>query len=213
MNISKGLPLPNTIFVAGGIASGKDTVVDQLVAQCGFRKVHIVEPYKRQVAAELGVPYEEFEARNDEFREYLQRGAIERRAANPNCMIDLFDEMRRRSSERMAVTGARFINEAQYAIERGFLVVRLNVVREERLRRALRRALSKLGNYTAEDVLRLQAEIESRFDHPTEAEVPLMPVHLDLDGTYQPEAYPTIISAGYVKLLGYKVSEFMRIAA
>src|SRR3954468_13175053 len=121
--------LPDVVFVAGQMGSGKDYYCDALVEQASYTKYHIVTPFKLAVCAELGITLDELEADKAKYRPFLQDGAIERRAANPNCMVDLFDEQYRSGGlpKHLAVTGVRFINEAEYAIGNGFMVVLLDV--------------------------------------------------------------------------------------
>lgn len=198
------LSLPRVIFVGGGLASGKGTLCELLRRQYGYRVIHMVEPFKRRIAEELGISFEELERDKVKYRPLLQRKGHEWRQADPDCMLKLLAGQLNAEAGPVVVDGVRFVNEMLFAIERGYFTVRLDVPREERVRRAVEREYETRrrrtpGLWLDFDHAAVRAAIEERMDDPTEAEVGDLPAHLVIDWTKNSYVglYPLLISSAY----------------
>jgi hypothetical protein len=180
------LVFPTLIAVAGKKKAGKDTVCDSL-ADFGFTKLHIAEPWLRDLIQNWGITWGEYQKNKGYYRAEVQRCATIAREDNPRVLIDrLLPTVNRFRAEQkaLAVTGIRFHNEALWFIEKQALVVRVDTPEEERLIRFLD-----------------EGEDPSLLRDPFESELDDLPCHLVVRGTEPPHRYPTIISAGYVGLL------------
>src|SRR5215213_2822033 len=129
--------LPDLIFVGGKKRSGKDFLCDRLVAERGFHKAHIVEAWLRQWFAARGENPDEWETLKTRYRAEIQADAEVARAKNPRCLLDSFAELLPTFPRPLCVTAIRFVNEAQFGVELGALVIRVQTHDTERAKRFL----------------------------------------------------------------------------
>jgi hypothetical protein len=172
--------LPDIIFVGGKKRSGKDFLCDQLVAQGGFTKVHMVEPWLRQFFERRGLDPDRWEELKVEYRAEIQAEASTARAENPNVLIDYLRGHLASLPKPIAITAMRFINEATLGIEMGAMVVRVKTSDETRRQRFI----------ASGDDLAL-------MDDPFEAEVDVMPVHLEISGEMPAHIYVPALADYY----------------
>lgn len=175
--------LPDSIFVGGRKREGKDFVADLLVKEAGFTKVHIVAPWLRAFFERRGLDPDRWEELKSQYRAEIQAEASAARAENPNVLIDWFRQAIPTLPRPFCVTAVRFINEAQLGMQVGALVVRVKTTDEVRRQRFL----------ASGDDLAL-------MDDPFEAEVPLMPVHLEISGELAAELYVPTLAAAYQQM-------------
>lgn len=186
------LQLPRLIFVGGAKRSGKDFLCDALVAQAGCVKVHIAEQWLKALCFEMGISYvEDYLPNKANYRAEIQRRAAAARQADPLVLVKQFDpwvreQFKTRPGLRLAVSGMRFANEADYAIQIGAFSVRVAVSDDVRRQRFVE---------AGEDL--------ALFNDPFEAEIPAMPVHCELPGDMPAEWYPPAIAEiyGYLSVL------------
>jgi hypothetical protein len=174
--------LPDIIFVGGRKRSGKDFVCDRLVAEAGFTKLHIVEPWLRQWAPRYGYAPDDWERAKTEHRAECQADAAAERAGDPMVLIRW---MRAALAERkgpVCVTAVRFSNETELGMELGALCVRVKTSDETRRQRFL----------ASGDDLAL-------MDDPFEAEVDVMPVHIEISGEMPGTFYVPALANYYRK--------------
>lgn len=180
------LVLPRLIFVGGTKKSGKDYLCDALVREAGFEKVHIAERWLQRLCFDMGIAYvEDYLPNKASYRAEIQRRATAAREADPLVLVREFDpwvreQFRTKPDLRLAVTGMRFANEADYAIQIGAFAIRVQVDDETRRQRFVE-----------------AGENLALFNDPFEAETPTMPVHCELPGDMPAEWYPPAIAEIY----------------
>lgn len=188
------LRLPDEIFIAGKMASGKDFVAARLLEADEYQRLPLALEVKKDIAAKYGITLEELELNKSKYRTDLQehgngcRGLFGkdywlRRWEKGRA--ELFDAF---ANPRFVVTDCRYINEAQFGIQRGALVVRVVVPDEIRLRR-----LQLLyGTVTDE-----------QLHHASEVEVDRLPCHLEISGQLPADQIVPTLEAGYLYLLAF----------
>lgn len=172
--------LPDIIFVGGKKRSGKDHLCDLLVREAGFTKIHMVEPWLRQFFERPDLDPDRWEELKAQYRAEIQAEAAASRAENPNVLIDYLRGHLMSLPKPIAVTAMRFSNEATLGIELGALVVRVKTSDEARRKRFL----------ASGDDLAL-------MDDPFEAEVDVMPVHIEISGEMPAEVYVPALADYY----------------
>ena len=180
-------PLPDIIFVGGKKRSGKDFLCDQLVAQAGFTKVHMVEPWLRRFFERRGLNPDRWEELKTPYRAEIQAEAAAARANDPNVLINYLRGYLADLPKPICVTAMRFINEAQLGMQMGALVVRVETSTATRLARFIA---------SGEDL--------ALMNDPFESEVDQMPVHLVVSGEEHASVYVPLLSAGYLALLNMR---------
>lgn len=129
--------LADNIFLAGRMGAGKDFVAARLVEEAGFTRLAFADALKAEVAAHLGISVEELNRRKAEFRSVLQNWGVGQREADPLYWIKRWADARAQIPGPVVCTDVRFLNEAEYGMQIGALVIRVktpDTVREERLR-------------------------------------------------------------------------------
>lgn len=187
--------LPNDLFLTGYIASGKDFVANQLVAQAGYTRLSFADALKQEVASFAGITVGELNQRKADFRAVLQTVGVSRRKADENYWIGRWEAARAFISGPVVCADVRFPNEAQFArLTRG-LLLRVSVPEEERRRRVIARD----GVYNPDWA-----------QHESERYVSTLPVDGELSGLLAPaEIVPAIRMQFATKLRSNAVHEYL----
>lgn len=184
------LVLPRVVAFAGKKKSGKDFAADCLVRDAEFTKLHIVEPWLRLWMAEHGLDPDNWEELKARYRAEIQRDALKAREGDPLRLIRVLPARINEvlaEGESVAITGVRFINEATWMMQQGYLVVKVEVEPATRMQRFVQ---------SGEDL--------ALFNDPFETEIDLLPWHLCVAGDQPAEVYTVCLSAAYVAMLAEK---------
>ena len=185
------LPLPPVLFIAGKKKSGKDFLADTFVTEFGYAKLHIAEPWLRAWFAAKGLNPDEWETLKTQHRTEIQKDAQVARdeSGGRALLVGLHNRVEDLllTHEGVAVSGVRFINEGQFAMQNGYFVVRVDTGDETRRQRFI----------DSEESLKL-------FDDPFEHEVNLLPCHIIVSGEEAGWKQPYIVATGYSTLMRYR---------
>lgn len=178
--------LPQVIFLAGKKRAGKTTLADILTERCGYTQMHIATAWIKRHLNDMGVSWEEYQADKPRYREEIQRRATLARAENPNCLVDELPAVIEPFVAKggcLVVDGVRFSNEALFAFQHGYLVVKVKTpdfVRRERFIAA--------------------GENLAHLNDPFEREIDLLPFHISLPGTLGRDEYLPLLGRAYAEL-------------
>lgn len=175
---------PRVVGAAGRKRSGKDTFCDALAAAWDYEKIHIAEPWLRQWCAGRGIDYElDYLLNKEAYRAAVQKQATLDREFDPMILLrQLQLRLDLEPSRGFVVSGLRFINEALWFIQRGYLVALIEVDDETRKQRFIESG-------TPLSMMLDPFESELVGGH--------YPYHVRLNGTLPPETYPAVIADAY----------------
>ena len=124
----QSLPLPPVMFIAGKKKSGKDYLADTFVMEFGYAKLHIAEPWLRQWFKARGLDQPMGRVK-EQYRAEIQADAKQVRAETGGraLLVGLRDRINELlfDHEGVVISGVRFINEGQFAMQNGYCVVKV----------------------------------------------------------------------------------------
>jgi len=149
------------IAFCGYLRSGKDSAAAYLRDTHGYNAISIAETMKATVFAALGAAGVDT-SRKGPIRLAMQEGGVAARGVEKHVWISAFArryELERHDDRLLACSDLRFLNEAEWLRQCGFVIVRLEASRQA----CEARAREADGSF---DV--------SAFDHPCEGEIDLI---------------------------------------
>lgn len=181
-------PLPDNIFIAGQMGSGKDFIARRLIEELGYTKLAWAAPLYEAVAEEAGIPLPQLLLNKAQYRHRLQSLGEERRKDDPDYWVKRWAERRAEIPGPVVVPDTRYHNEALYAMSIAGLVIRVWVPHWVRVQRLSERD----GQYN-----------EEWDNHPSERHIPVLPAHLDIPGDLPPDRIVATIQMGYNALVQF----------
>lgn len=182
--------LPDIIFLAGLMRSGKDTIAELLVQYAGYVRIAFADALKEEIAAHYGVTVEHINQHKAEFRSILQEWGVAKREADPEYWIKEWFKRAEPFLEAgigVVCTDCRFLNEAAYGIKIGAMLLRVIIPEDLRIERLI---ATDGPNFNRE-----------ALNHPSEQYIAQMVPHADFPGNLDRDLILPTLEDTYYKLL------------